>query len=494
MKLRSICIVTSLMLCVSPLAMAAPATQQEADRLAALFKPFMGEAAEILSVKPNGEHYDVTLDLTALQKKSDPKSPIKVPPLLLKLEDQGAGKWQAALAAPFEFSGKETKDGKETEGAVRVGGFSINGTFDQTLGTFAAAKGGLSDISFSIKEKGAGSKVHNFAFKMKDMALDLNSGLTQPIAAQADARFHISLTGISGDMDLPPDEKMPQGLKFSFALDSASRTLDLKGMRTGALTKFVTLVKKMEGKKEDDASRIETAQILRESLPLFDTASVGSTLYGLSVKTPFGDAGLSSLISDLSVNGVLPQGRAQLIVALSGLTLPAGLPQEMLPKLAVELMPQAMSIDLSVTDYDLARPVAMLLDHLEKSGEEPSPEMEQLLLAGLLPKGEVTVTLAPGSYRSPALTVGYEGSMAAGPVKMPFGQAVISAKGLDQVIELIKAAPKELELENGIYGILAAKGFGKVTEDGTVTWKIETTREGEVSVNGVKMPGTGGAD
>jgi hypothetical protein len=494
MKLRAIFALTSLMLSASPLALAAPATPQEAERLTALFKPFMGEAAGILSVTANGDHYDVKLDLMTLQKRTEPDSTLQLPPLLLKLEDQGAGKWQAALAAPFEFSGKETKDGKETEGAVRIGGFTVNGTFDQTLGTFAAARGNVSDVSFSVQEKGAASKLHNFSFKMKDMALDLNSGLTQPLAAQSDARFHIALTGISGDADLPPDEKMPQGLKFSFALDSASRTLDLKGMRTGALTKLIALVKKMQGKKEDDASRIETAQILRESLPLFDTVSFGSTLYGLSVKTPFGDAGLSSVISDLSVNGIVPQGRAQLIAALSGLTLPVGLPQEMLPKLAVELMPQAMSIDLSVSDYDLAAPAAMLLDQLEKSGDEPSPEMEQLLLAALLPKGEATLRLAPGSYRSPALTVGYEGSMAAGPVKMPFGQAVISAKGLDQVIELIKAAPKELELENGIYGILAAKGFGKVAEDGTVTWKIETTREGEVSVNGVKMPGTGGAN
>jgi hypothetical protein len=490
MKLRPL-LLLAFMVSASPLAYAAPATQQEAERLTALFKPFMGEGADLLSIIANGDHYDVKLDLPALEKRQAKPSPITVPPLLMRLDDQGGGKWQAALAAPFEFSGKETKDGKETEGAVRVGGFSVTGTFDETLGTFAAAKGDVSDLSFSIRENGAGSQVHNFAFKMKNMALEMNSGLTQPIAELADARFHIALNGISGDADLPPDEKLPQGLKFSFALDSASRTLDLKGMRTGALVRLIALIKKMEGKKEDDASRIETARLLRDSLPLFDTASFGSTLYGLSVKTPFGDAGLSSVISDLSVNGVMPRGRAQLIVALSGLTLPAGLPQEMLPKLAVELMPQAMSIDVSVTDYDLAAPVAMLLDHLEKSGGEPPPEMEKLALAALLPKGEVTVTLAPGSYRSPALTVGYEGSMAAGPEKMPFGQAVISARGLDQVIELIKAAPKELNLENGIYGILAAKGFGKVEADGAVSWKIETTREGEVSVNGVKMPGTG---
>ena len=92
----------------------------------------------------------------------------------------------------------------------------------------------------------------------------------------------MKFNGISGDADLPPDGKMPDGIKFSFALDSASRTLDLKGMRTGALTKFIELVKKMEGKPETDASRVEAAQILKQSVPLFDTASFNSTIYGLS--------------------------------------------------------------------------------------------------------------------------------------------------------------------------------------------------------------------
>ena len=206
MKLRATFFLTALLVSASPVAMAATATQQEAERLTALFKPFMGEAADILSVTANGDHYDVKLDLTTLQKRTEPKSPIIIPPLLMKLEDQGGGKWQAALAQPFEFSGNETKDGKQTEGAARIGGFSLSGTFDQTLGTFAAMTGNISDVSFSIKETGEDSKLNNFSFAMKEVALDLNSGLTQPPADVADARFHMKFNGISGDADLPPDE------------------------------------------------------------------------------------------------------------------------------------------------------------------------------------------------------------------------------------------------------------------------------------------------
>ena len=81
MKLRAIFVLTSLMLSASPLALAAPATPQEAERLMALFKPFIGEAADILSVTANGDHYDVKLDLLTLQKRTEPSSPLQLPPL-----------------------------------------------------------------------------------------------------------------------------------------------------------------------------------------------------------------------------------------------------------------------------------------------------------------------------------------------------------------------------------------------------------------------------
>jgi hypothetical protein len=494
MKLRAIFILTSLMVSASPLAMAAPATPEEADRLSALFKSILGTDADKLSVKPNGDYYDVTFDLPKKIKESDVDAEVNQTPLVIKLQDLGGGKWTAAQPAPFGFDSKQVKDGKTALAAGKIGAFTVSGTFDQTLGTFSEAKAQISDVSFSVTETGGKPDLNGFNFLAKSIEIDLNSGLSAPLAELANARFYIGLNDISGDIDIPPDGKNPMGVKGSFALAHTDRTLELKGTRPKALMKFIDWGKAHPDEKSQEAGRADLARILKESLPVFDSASFSSTLKGLTIDTPFGKAGLENVTADLTMNGVVAHGMARQVVTISGLTLPDGLPQEILPKFALELMPKSMSMDLKVTDYDLAAPAGMLLDHLEESGDEPSPEMEKLLLEALLPKGEATITLAPGSYVSPALTVKYEGGMVAGPEKMPFGTAIVSANGLDKVIELIKTAPKELELENGIYGILAAKGFGKQEADGAVTWKIETTREGAVSVNGVKMPGTGSAN
>jgi hypothetical protein len=480
-----------LLVSASPAAFAANATPEEAKRLNDLIKPLLEDAGEFFSITANGDHYAVKFDLPAAAKKEDPQSPVKVPPLLMRLYDDGGGKWRAALAEVFEINGEEVKDGKTTKFGVKLGGFTVAGTFDQTLETFSEAKAEMSDVSFSVKETGAGSEVNDLSFVAKSASLDLNSGLSAPLAERSNARFYISFNDISGTIDIPPDESNPMGLKGSFALGKTDRTLELKGTRPASLMKLVDWAKAHPDEKSQEAGRPELASILKENLPVFDTATFASTLKSFSIDTPFGRAGLENFASDLSINGIVADGSARQVLSLSGLTLPDGLPKEILPDVALQLMPKSISMDVKVTGYDLAAPAAMLLNHLEKSGDEPGPEMEQQLLTALLPKGEVTISLAPGSYVSPALTVKYEGSMVAGPVMVPYGQSTISATGLDQLIELLKAAPKELELEQGIYGILAAKGFGKEEPAGTVTWNVETTREGAVSINGVKMPGTG---
>jgi hypothetical protein len=491
MSPRANCVLAFLLVSVSPAALAADATPEEAKRLTELMRPIMGDDADMLTIAANGDHYLVTFDLPEAKKKAQPKSDIKVPPLRMRVYDDGGGKWLGQLAETFEVNGDETKDGKTTKFGVKLGGFTISGTLDQTLQTFSEAKAELSDLAFSVKESGEGSEVNDVSFVAKNASVDLNSGLSAPLAERGAARFYVGLSDISGTIDIPPDESNPMGLKGSFALGKTDRTLELKGTRPASLMKLVNWAKAHPDEKSQESGRPELAKILKENLPVFDTASLVSTLKGFTIDTPFGKAGLENFASELSMNGIVADGAARQVLSISGLTLPDGLPKEILPDVALQLMPKSISLDLKVTDYNLAAPAAMLLDHLEKSGDEPGPEMEKQLLAALLPKGEATITLAPGSYVSPALTVNYEGSMVAGPEKVPYGQSIISATGLDQVIELLKVAPKELELEQGIYGILAAKGFGKEEPAGTVTWKIETTREGAVSINGVKMPGTG---
>ena len=116
MKTRLTFLLAACLVSASPIAMAADASPQEAARLETLFKSFMGDGAEALSVKANGEFYEVTIDIEGqIKKDAKPGVVAKMTPLVIKLQDQGNGKWTAAQGAPFSFESSETKDGKETK-------------------------------------------------------------------------------------------------------------------------------------------------------------------------------------------------------------------------------------------------------------------------------------------------------------------------------------------------------------------------------------------
>jgi hypothetical protein len=75
--------------------------------------------------------------------------------------------------------------------------------------------------------------------------------------------------------------------------------------------------------------------------------------------------------------------------------------------------------------------------------------------------------------------------MSAGPAALPSGKAMISARGLDEVMKAIQAAPPEAGVQSGVAMIVAAKGMAKASADGSLTWEIESTAEGKVLINGI---------
>ena len=70
---------------------------------------------------------------------------------------------------------------------------------------------------------------------------------------------------------------------------------------------------------------------------------------------------------------------------------------------------------------------------------------------------------------------------------MPAGKATVSAKGLDEVLKVIQAAPPEAGVQGGVAVIIAAKGMAKAGVDGALTWDIEGTPEAKVLVNGIDV-------
>jgi hypothetical protein len=171
---------------------------------------------------------------------------------------------------------------------------------------------------------------------------------------------------------------------------------------------------------------------------------------------------------------------------MDGLSLPAGL----VPEWAAQLVPTSLSLDFKASRFNLAAPVAILLDTVDLVNPKPNtPEQDQALLAALLPDGVVDITLAPGSVTSPLYTVTYEGLFSAGPTTpMPVGKATVTATGLTAVEQALAAGPPEMTGQ--IIPVLKmAESMAKPGENGALVWELESTATGGMLVNGTNMMG-----
>jgi hypothetical protein len=214
---------------------------------------------------------------------------------------------------------------------------------------------------------------------------------------------------------------------------------------------------------------------------VFKHTEATAVLEGLKVATPMGEFGAAKTMVEVGLNGVVETGQFREKFAFEGITAPPGV----IPPWAEGFTPSSLSIDFSVSDYNLAAPAGIMLQNLDLAKNPPIPkELDQQLLQALLPKGTVTLSLGPSSIVSKIAEIGAEGSMVAGPTAPPSGSATVTAKGFDQAIEALKAVPPEMGLAQLVTMMIAAKGMSKPGDSGSLMWKIEGSPAG-VTINGI---------
>lgn len=163
---------------------------------------------------------------------------------------------------------------------------------------------------------------------------------------------------------------------------------------------------------------------------------------GVSVETPMGPVGIASAKVDVEANGIVEQGLVREAIAVNSLTLPPGL----VPEWAATLVPSDVTLDFGLSRFNLDAPVRLFLQAADLTKQPPvGPEVEQQLLAALLPEGVVDLTIAPGTTTAPDYTLGYTGTLAFGPqTTVPVGKATVSLTGMEKVTATIQAAPPEI--------------------------------------------------
>ncbi|MBC8036198.1 MAG: hypothetical protein H7X89_03160 [Rhizobiales bacterium] len=477
MTFRSCPAAIFILVLTSTTALSAPTTPEEASRLTGVFQAYLGQAPGVVTVTPADEHYEVKIDFAPLfAQMAQPGLSLEISPTVMKLADQGGGKWLVTQDSAFSFRGKMAG---ALDFSMTAGKLSSTGIFDEALGTFASSSTDIADLSFDETFIAPVNGQTHVSYVIK--AAHYETAMTAGADGGADGTFHSEMTGLAERFGIPLDPLTPP-IDINVTIGKATQAGTVQGLRTKPILNLLSWFVAHPSSGEIVANQVDLKKLLHAGLPLLGNIAVKSSFDTLSVTTPAGPVEIANAGLDFSMNGIVAEGLLHYKLALSGLKLPAGL----VPTWAVDLVPNAMTLDFNMADFNLAAPVGIMLDNLDLAATAPpKPELEQQLMQALLPKGTVTLSMGPSKIISKILDLGFEGSMTAGALAIPAGQATMSAKGIDQLMEAVNAAPPEMGLSDLMKALIAAKGLSKQDAGGGLTWKIESTPTGGVLINGI---------
>jgi hypothetical protein len=486
MKLKtSLLLSWAVLACTTNLAHA-EATEDEANRLSALFETYLTDTEGVVSVELDGDGYKVIFDLAPLTGEANKAASLvgesggsfKVSPIEFKMASQGDGKWQVVEDQPITFN-------MEIKGQVtaeeKVESLKATGIFDEKLGTFSTVSGEMKNITVTEKLMDPSGTTGDVSATIKGIKIDQTATASGDSAVDIKSKFTID--SLTENLSMPGKPETG-GAPMNFVVNAASGTLDLNGkaMKPKSLLDLLAFFVSHQTKELITKDQADLKTKLGAGLPLWENVQETGKISTVKINSQFGEFGIDTVDIGLEMNGVVKDGKFRESVGLTGMNVPAAL----VPPWATKLVPKNTTFDFTVSGFDLASPAQLILSQLDLSKDKPLPDgFEQVLMPSFMPKGAVDVALNPTTMSNDTYNVKVEGSMTAGPAAMPSGKAKINAKGLDEIMKIIQAAPPEAGLGSGLAVVIGAKGIAKAEADGSLTWNVEATPDGKVLVNGI---------
>jgi hypothetical protein len=462
----------------------AAATAEEAARLTSVFQSYFGAEPGVVTVTPEGDNYSAKLDFMPIFARiKDPNASASMSPIVMTLSDQGGGKWKVTQDQQLDFQFK-------AEGVIdmRAGAGSLKseGVFNEALGAFESSSTDVGQFGLQQKVRQGGATT---SVDYTIAAVHYETTMTGTGDA-ANGTVKMTFKDLRETVGMPaaPDGSMPP-MELSITSPSGAQDTTITGLKPRAVSELIAW---FVSKPSVEAIKTDQAQLkdkLRAALPLFGNVSGTTTLDDLSVNTMMGVFGMQKLDVLVDMNGVVENGALREKFSITGLKVP----DMIVPPWASSLVPDNLTIDFKLADFNLAAPAKLVIDNFDLTQKPPlKPEIESQLLQALLPKGAVSVGLGASEIIAKIFDLKLEGSMTAGPMAMPAGQALVKLKGIDEVMAALQAAPPEMGMAQMAPMFIVAKGMAKAEPDGYLSWKVESTPTGSVLVNGVDPMKMGG--
>ena len=452
-----------------------PATLEGAQMLQALFDRFFPAPApgnsSPVNVKPDGQDYVVSADLSALNglfKGAGADASADPATLVYKLFAQDDGKWRSVQGSLPRIVTHST----DATSVFEIDNYRQTIVIDPALawwtsGAASADKGRLATEGPRLAQafdfgslKGA-----------YDTSVNADGTVSSTIREEvSDVAFKISSTDKDG-----------KSVGSSGRMEKAAFTVGVDRLNSRRLFDLVNLL----SADRSDLAQHETE--LKGLLRPFAAPGLrfveGGEASKVIVGSPFGAIALADAKFAVGASNGGADSALDATISAEGLSLPIGL----VPPNAAGLTPSKIDLAFTVSGIDFAAAANQAIDsfHLGGPGPAIADADSAKVAAALFGAGPLKIAIAPSHVVAPAIDSDIQGELRYTGGKAS-GAVTVRMRGFDKTMSAVRGLGPDIALKT-LPMVAMAKGLAKTESDGALSWLIEVGDDRSIRVNGIPL-------
>jgi hypothetical protein len=457
----------------SALAADKPATPEGADALRALIAKYLpaaqAGASPLVTVTPEGSHYLISADLSALNALLAEAGLSYDPAVIVyKAVEQDDGNWRVAVDSLPRIAFHS----QDANGSVDLTNFRSTALISPAIAWILSGSASLDKGTFQLQTPKLNESV-DFGPVQETVATTVagdNSVSTQVKEDIAD--IALKATGVGEN---------EASVNFSARAEKARLDGGVEGFKSRKAFDLWGLLAAHPARADLANHEAEVKGLLKELAAPGLKFNEGIEAQKAVVAASMGAIALADLKYHLGAANAGPQSSISLNVFAEGLSLPVGL----VPPNAGALTPSKIDVAATLKGIDIAAAANEWISDLSLQGDGPvlSDDNADKVEAALLSAGPIRIEFAPSSVVAPAIDADFAGVIRLDHDK-PTGALTVHMRDFDKTMAAVKALGPDVAAKV-MPGLALAKGLGKSESDGSLSWLVELDADRAMKVNGI---------
>ena len=449
------------------------ATPEGADALRALIAKYLPAAqtgaTPLVTVKPDGPHYLVSVDLSALNALLA-ETGISYDPavILYHAVEQDDGNWRVAMDSLPRIGFHST----DATGAIELTNFRSGALISPAIAWLLSGSANMDKGTFRIENP---KITQTIDFGPVQETIATNVGGDGSVSTQVKEEIaELGLKAVGGG-----DNEAP--INFSGRAEKALISLGVDGFKSRKAFDLWGLLAAHPARADLASHEAELKSLLKDLAAPGLKLDEGIEAQKTVITASLGAIALGNFKYRLGAANAGPQSAIDLSISADGLSLPVGL----LPPNAGALTPSKIDIVAKLKGIDISAAANEWISDLSLQGEGPllSDDNAAKVEAAFLSSGPVQIEFAPSHVVAPAVDADFAGSIRLDHSK-PTAAITIHARGFDKTMAAVKDLGPDIA-GRAMPGLALAKGLAKSESDGSLSWLVELDAERSIKINGI---------